>query len=133
MSDVQQCDVQSKPWGKTRHIGSDIYHASIKAGGYSSQHRHNVGHNDFYIVSGKLLIHFYRQKGDVSPYSTALMQPGMRVTAKRGEWHRFEAVTDVELIEWYYADQYHHSDIERYDVGGLDEYKIRPTVRGDAS
>ncbi|MBS3927482.1 MAG: hypothetical protein KGZ65_02555 [Sphingomonadales bacterium] len=123
MTRVMTPIVKEKLWGVTRPVDisptHELHHATIKAGGFSSQHCHHRKFNGFYVVSGTLLVHFYRRKGDATPYDTGRAEAGSSVIAVWDEWHRFEAVTDVELIEWYFNDHVDPTDIERYDEGGL--------------
>ncbi len=110
-----------KAWGRTRRVflghGAEIWHASIVPGGYSSQHRHRKNFNQFYVVGGELLVHFYLAKGDQQPHRTCELHRGDQLVVNPMEWHRFEAVTGVELIETYWVSL-GEEDIERYDVGG---------------
>jgi mannose-6-phosphate isomerase-like protein (cupin superfamily) len=112
-----------KSWGTNRGLershAFEVHHASIRAGGYSSQHCHRDKSNAFYVVRGELLVHFYRQRGDQDPCATVRLTAGQKLVCGRGEWHRFEAVTDVELVEWYWTDAVDPSDIERHDQGGM--------------
>lgn len=122
MSDMMTPTTTKKRWGKTRCIGHgptyEIYHASIEAGGFSSQHCHHTKFNSFYVLSGRMLVHFYRGRGGPLRGSQ-ILEAGQTIVAVPEEWHGFEAVTNVELIEWYWCDAIDPSDIERYDEGGL--------------
>jgi len=123
-ADVYTPTVTDKLWGKTRciqfgnHI--EIWHASIRKGGYSSKHCHTKKFNDFYVVSGELEVEFYLTKDAAVPYKIALLKAGQRLTTDLNEWHRFRALTDVELIENYW-NTIDPTDIERHDEGGCDD------------
>lgn len=117
--------VEDKSWGVTRKVFEDqthsIWHASPKAGGFSSRHRHHKMPNKFYVVSGTLLVEVYATKPSVGdgPLHTVTLTAGQEATVVEGVWHRFVAKTDVELIEIYWAHLKEGGDIERVDLGGL--------------
>ncbi len=117
--------VQKKLWGETRPVYSgdshSLYHATPKAGGYSSRHYHATKHNLFYIVSGTLLVHFYADR-DGPVTRTVSLTRGDFAMSEAGEWHRFEAVTDCELIELY-TSYCIDDDIVRADEGGLKSHE----------
>lgn len=122
-TDVITPVASNKPWGVARwtHVGPivEVMHASIRRGGYSSRHRHNRKFNDFYVLSGMLNISFYEIGTAVAPHNVVTLSPGQRLTVLPGVWHRFDALTDVELMETYWADvSPGEGDIERVDVGG---------------
>jgi len=122
MSTEVTVDVLKKLWGENRHVyGSpthSLHHALIFAGGFSSRHRHRCKANVFYVVRGELVVRTYSSRKDREGRPQTL-RAGERVTVDAGVWHRFEAVTDVDLIELYFAAQ-SESDIERLDEGGPD-------------
>jgi len=106
-----------KPWGVTRNVGWGIWHASIKAGGYSSRHRHLDLHNVFYVVSGQLQV----IEWDGEEKCCHLLEAGGTLLVPEKRWHRFVALTDVELVEHYLGDNAHSPNfsIERSDQGGI--------------
>lgn len=122
MTQVMETRPLAKLWGENRHVfaGSDfsIHHATIKAGGFSSRHCHECKYNLFYVVGGRLLVHFYATPEETEPCRVAGMGPGDRMVMAPGDWHRFEAETDVELVELYYVHIV-EADIVRADEGGL--------------
>lgn len=113
---------QDKPWGHTRCVYRDmtheIWHASIKAGGFSSRHYHDRKPNLFYVGAGTLLVHVYNNDKATIPLDTYTLGPGERVVIDDGVWHQFEAVTPVELVEVYWV-YLKGEDIVRADEGGL--------------
>lgn len=118
---VMEAPRQEKPWGSTRCVWRDttheIWHASIKAGGYSSKHYHERKPNLFYVGAGRLLVHVYNNDKATIPLDTYTLGPGDRVTIEDGVWHQFEALTDVELVEAYWT-YLKGEDIVRADEGG---------------
>lgn len=91
-----------KPWGTTRRIcqreGFELWHASIKAGGRSTDgklHRHNRHCNELYVVSGVIQVWF-------ADGTVTVLDGGQNLWIAAGVWHRFNAITGVELIETYY-------------------------------
>lgn len=124
---IKKIEVEKKLWGETRFVRRShnnlLFHASIKAGGYSSKHFHERRINDFYVVSGTLLIRTYVNP-DMGVLETFRLEPGMSVSVAPQVWHAFYALTDVELIETYAARNpldLSRDDIVRHDEGGLDE------------
>lgn len=112
--------VLSKLWGTNRCIFADVnlevHHAHILKGGYSSRHHHKIKANDFYVLEGSLRVLVYNNDGSVA--STVVLDAGMQFAIPAGVEHRFEAITDVELIETYWTSL-DPSDIVRADEGGL--------------
>lgn len=121
-SDVPAVD---KLWGVTRCVFKDdtheVWHASPKAGGYSSRHRHLHMPNKFYVVSGKLHVELYAQKPGpgIDPLCIVTLTAGQEYTVPEGDWHRFVAGTDVELVEVYWTHIKTEGYIERTDLGGV--------------
>jgi mannose-6-phosphate isomerase-like protein (cupin superfamily) len=96
----------------------EIWHASIKKGGYSSRHTHDRKPNLFYVASGTMLVHTFHNNISTIPSSTFSVSVGQQITIVDGVWHQFEATTDVELIEVYWV-YLKGEDIQRADEGGL--------------
>lgn len=112
----------AKDWGVVRYIHrgphTEVHHTSIRKGGVSSvgaMHRHLAKHNDFYVVLGCLFIH--------TGGSVRTLHAGEHCSIPPGVWHRFEALTDVELIEIYYLSPIDTGDIER---GGGESSRRHP-------
>jgi mannose-6-phosphate isomerase-like protein (cupin superfamily) len=119
-----------KSWGVTRPLRygerDELHHASIKKGGYSSRHRHVGKENYFYVLSGTLYIQRYDPD-----YRPVRLTAGMAYVSPAGEWHRFYATTDVELIEYYWnadGNPIDPDDIERLDMGGIDPHPRAPEL-----
>lgn len=117
-------EVEKKAWGLTRctHLSDNtlVFHASVVAGGYCSEHYHMFRYNDFYVLSGTLLvIVFDKSDGQVS--TEYALEAGQRMTVPPGIWHYFLAVTPVELLETYWLDaaKIAPDDIVRRSIGGV--------------
>lgn len=89
-----------KPWGSEliwtrtdRYVGKLI---SVNAGARLSLQLHNEKDESIYIVAGTLILHLENDAGEVEPIT---MEPGEFTRIQTGKIHRFEAVTDVKLIE----------------------------------
>lgn len=114
-----------KLWGVTRLVFKDdtheVWHASPRAGGFSSRHRHLTMPNKFYVVSGTLHVEVYSEKPGhgIDPLHVVTIAAGQEWTAPAGEWHRFIAQTDVELVEVYWTHITQDGYIERTDMGGV--------------
>lgn len=120
-----QVPAEDKLWGMTRCVFRDdahqVWHASPKAGGFSSRHKHDSLPNLFYVVSGTLHVEVYGERPErgIDPALVVEIGPGEQYTVEAGEWHRFIAQTDVELVEIYYTHVPPNGDITRVDVGGV--------------
>ena len=117
---VTEVAKETKLWGVTQVVHrdqvSEVCHASIAAGGYSSRHRHLHKDNTFYVLRGVLLVKtFTNREGD--PFVTVTLTAGQACKVPCRMWHKFEATTAVELIE-IYSIGLAADDIERDDVGG---------------
>jgi len=110
---------QGKVWGATTLICRTphltIHLLEIKAGGFSSEHRHAGKANLFYVLSGALEIKQWRD-GNAEPDETCL-GPDQATTVPAGIWHRFKALTDVRAIEICAAEAI-DNDIDRRTRGG---------------
>ena len=124
--DAADVPVEDKLWGLTRCLFKDdsheVWHATARAGGYSSRHRHRKMPNKFYVVSGVLHVEQYgldRPDKDTDPVHVMTVRAGQECTVDADYWHRFIAQTDVELIEIYWTHIPQRGDIERTDLGGV--------------
>lgn len=115
--DAIALEVVPKLWGTTRclHCGPviEIWHASIKRGGYSSKHSHQLKLNAFYVVSGKLVVRMFGEDGKVV---NVYIEAGQHFSVLPTFLHQFEALQDTELIETYHARM--PEDIFRVTEGG---------------
>ncbi len=116
-----------KAWGLNYSIfqnnNFEMHHAFIKSGGYSSCHCHKNKYNLFYVIYGKLLIHFYSNEDLASRNQiahTVILNSGERLIVPPKVWHRFQSIENeaVDLIEAYWAESVSPDDIIRKDVGG---------------
>ena len=89
-----------KPWGSEliwthteRYVGKLI---SINAGARLSLQLHNQKDESIYVVEGTLNLHLEDDEGRVQEIE---MGPGKFARVHTGRIHRFEAITDVKLIE----------------------------------
>ena len=112
---------EEKLWGETRCVHKDVthevWHASPRAGGFSSRHYHERKPNKFYVVKGEIIVLVYRD-GSRSEYDPFVLRAGNQLTVPEGVWHRFKAVRDSELIEVYWVELKPGADIVRSDEGG---------------
>jgi len=108
-----------KVWGETWPIfisdTVEVHGFRVKAGWQCSRHKHNHKANLFAVLSGKLLIHAW--KNDYDLVDTTELGPGQITTVSATEKHRFEAAEDVLGVEVYWV-KLTGNDIERDDVGG---------------
>jgi len=122
-------EVETKGWGITRCIheseGTLVFHASIKKDGYCSKHYHEGRVNDFYVVSGVLDVSIYPTAEADQPSEIYRLHAGQCLKIPVGVIHRFHALTDVELIETYWAVA-RMDDIVRYDLGGIMDSDLPP-------
>lgn len=120
---VVSTDVVNKLWGKTWPVTFtpqvEVWYLDIVKGGYSSKHCHRRKNNEFFVVSGRLLVYVYENKEE-EQHETRLLLGGQKFAVPIDRWHRFEAVTPVQCIETYWPEmELLLTDIERVDVGGV--------------
>lgn len=89
-----------KPWGSEliwahtdRYVGKLI---SINAGARLSLQLHHQKDESIFIVDGTLNLHLENEAGEVEQIK---LIPGESRRVEAGRIHRFEAITDVRLIE----------------------------------
>jgi mannose-6-phosphate isomerase-like protein (cupin superfamily) len=89
-----------KPWGSEliwthtdRYVGKLI---SVNAGARLSLQYHHEKDESIYVVDGTLNLHLENDAGEVEEIT---MGPGKFARIPTGRIHRFEALTDVRLIE----------------------------------
>jgi mannose-6-phosphate isomerase-like protein (cupin superfamily) len=89
-----------KPWGSEliwthtdRYVGKLI---SVNAGARLSLQFHNEKDESIFIVDGTLNLHLENDNGEVEQIE---LGPGASQRIETGRIHRFEAISDVRLIE----------------------------------
>lgn len=114
-----QLDIGSKTgkvWGWTMPLhqsqAAELQVLSIKAGSRCSMHRHACKKNLFYVFSGRLKV-IVEKDGLVDE---VVLGPGEKTTVMPGLWHRFEAIEDTEILEYYWVEL-DAGDIQRRDSG----------------
>ncbi len=122
--------IQHKSWGY-KYIVYDsssyqVHLCTIKRGGYSSWHYHNHRFNRFLVLEGILKI-VIKPKFDIdllhgSMYIIGDKQDTRKFNVKPGVVHKFEALTNVQLLEVYYT-VCSDKDIIRQDIGGVNYEK----------
>ncbi len=112
-------------WGTTTAIVQrpvfSIHLLDIRAGGFSSTHKHLRKVNHFYVVRGKLKIRQWPANGFISETpDVTVLEPGDSLTIPVGVWHQFIAETDCVCLETYESAPV-EDDIERRTHGGIAE------------
>ena len=106
-----------KVWGTTIPIfqsdSTEVQHLLVKRGWKCSDHDHAFKNNLFYVLKGRLRV--VVQKDGLE--DETVLGPGQMTAVKPGDRHRFEALTDCELIELYWVCL-DPDDIRRYSQGG---------------
>jgi mannose-6-phosphate isomerase-like protein (cupin superfamily) len=89
-----------KPWGSEliwthtdRYVGKVI---SVNEGARLSLQLHNRKDESIFVLEGTLNLHLENDGGEVEQIK---MGPGEFQRVRTGRIHRFEAITDVKLIE----------------------------------
>lgn len=118
---VMPCRVK-KAWGYTTCIHysnhMEVHLIEIAANGYSSRHYHEHKFNQFFVLTGKLLVHEYLPGKD-NPRITHVLTAGMSEQLAPLCQHRFEAEEETFCLEIYWNDAIDPADILRQDVGGV--------------
>lgn len=108
-----------KIWGSTRPIeinsSFEFHRAEIKAGYQCSKHLHRHKWNGFYLESGLLEIHAW--KNDYDLVDITILRPGDYTRVAPGEKHLFLCREDSVLFELYWVEL-NTNDIVRDNVGG---------------
>lgn len=109
-----------KVWGRTKcvFIGNnfEVHELEIKAGGYSSRHRHRKW-NRFHVMTGRLKVEQF-DTPDSQP-DDRILNPGDFFLVAPETWHRFVALEDCHVLEVYWTTDIDPLDIERFDEGGI--------------
>lgn len=92
-----------------------VHLLEIRAGGYSSEHKHFRKVNHFHVIRGEMEIVQWPENA-VDPDRTTL-RAGDGLTVPVGQWHQFRAITDCLCVETYEAAPV-EDDIIRRSVGG---------------
>ncbi len=114
----------AKTWGSTRRVfagaGCAVDVLDVRAGGFSSEHRHARKSNLFFILSGALTIHVWQPGPGGEIRDTTTVHAGESTTVPPGTWHQFRSPEDCRALEIsYIADEFPlDADIERRRSGG---------------
>lgn len=110
---------QGKVWGCTHLVfsncNSEVQYMKCKAGNQCSKHCHKHKYNMFYVISGEIEIHTW--KNDYPLCDKTVLGPGERTTIKPGEYHQFVVNEDAEVLEVYWVELT-LGDIDRQSCGG---------------
>ena len=110
-----------KVWGSTEKVFDNgavsIHRITIKKGAKCSKHKHKHKFNMFYVEQGFLKIHVW--KNDYELIDTTKLQAYQRMSVAPGEFHKFEATSDVIAYEIYYTEK-DEGDIIREGVGSVE-------------
>ena len=110
---------QAKYWGTTQCVfvseTSEVHMMKINSGGFSSKHKHEKKWNRFIVISGKLKVIIYRDKGE----EEIILGPGDITDVESGVYHRFINLEEETLCaEVYWIPALSEIDITREDTGG---------------
>ena len=112
-------NIDGKVWGVTevlfRKNNVEVKRLKIEYSGYCSKHKHDHKYNMFFVEKGKVRIKVW--KNDYDLCDETILEEGDSVTVMPGEFHRFEAMRDSVMFEFYWV-QMTSDDIEREDCGG---------------
>lgn len=112
-------EVLGKVWGNTRKLfeknNVEIHRIEARGGTFCSEHKHEHKFNAFYVEKGQLRVKVWKNSYDLVD-ETVIGAKEMTVVAP-GEFHQFEAITDVVAYEIYWVEL-NGADIQRRSVGG---------------
>lgn len=113
---------QGKVWGETSTIykgnNVEVHYITVQKDGFCSKHTHAHKFNKFTVIKGTLLIRIWKDYGSQQLVDETILNAGDEITVSPGEFHQFEALTDVEAIETYWVTL-SSNDIEREVQGGI--------------
>ena len=113
-------DKAGKVWGETatllRKNNVEVKRLVVKYSGFCSKHKHEHKFNMFFCEKGRVRIKIW--KNDYDLCDETVLNEGDSVTVMPGEFHRFEAMRDSVLFEFYWV-QMSKDDIKREDCGGV--------------
>ena len=108
---------KGKVWGQTIRLHKDNYVSvhllRINKGGYSSKHRHQHKQNYFVLISGEVQIITWME----ATIDKTVLYPDEMTSVPSGLWHKFEALKDSIMLEFYLVEPL-SEDIEREGTGG---------------
>ena len=112
-------NIEGKVWGTTSELlkknNVKVNRAVINGGYQCSKHQHYYTHNMFFVESGFVEIH--RWKNDYDLVDITMLRPGDSCTVPPGEYHRFVGIDQESVLyEMYWIEL--SDDIERKDCGG---------------
>lgn len=118
--------IQGKLWGNTirlfKHNSVECHKIFVKNRRSCSIHSHTMRSNAFHVISGKLLIQWW--KNDYDLVDSIILSDGMNTVVPAGEKHRFVGINDTVALEWYWIDDM-RKDIDRHSCGYiLDEDEL---------
>jgi mannose-6-phosphate isomerase-like protein (cupin superfamily) len=119
---------EGKVWGTTQALIRspviEVHKIIINKNGYCSQHTHQSKINAFYIISGELEVHRWKDYGlcDIT-----ILKAGELSVVPAGESHRFKAIYRTEALEIYWSEL-NHDDIQRSSVGGMNKEEEEGSV-----
>ena len=115
-------DVAGKVWGHTSHIfgknNVSIHRIEIEPGGFCSKHKHEHKHNLFFLESGEIEVHVWKNDYDLVDVTT-LYRNGDSTTVKPGEYHMFKSTSNgTSIVYEIYWTEINEGDIVRENHGG---------------
>lgn len=114
-----------KAWGLTWPVfigkGVEVHRLNMCPGGFSSEHRHRVKTNDFYLLSGSVTIRVGLGGGQWQEFKMPSGRTALMVEA--GDWHQLVAGPEgcelLEVVFWQAnVEEPKGEDIERRTEGG---------------
>ncbi len=114
--------VQGKVWGMNRPIfknhNVEIHYLTIKKGGYCSEHKHTHKFNKFVVIKGQIKIFVCKNYEGYFLEEAIVLNPGEEAIINPGDFHKFEAVMDTDILEIYWVEL-QEDDIFRRNSGGI--------------
>lgn len=108
-----------KIWGETSLMFSknnvSIHRIRIDADSWCSTHKHEHKYNMFYVESGEIEVHVWKNDYDLVDITT--LKDGESTTVKPGEFHKFVSIKESIVYEIYWTELL-EDDIVRKDSGG---------------
>lgn len=120
---------QGKIWGETYPVhkekSASVHVIRMKPHSWSSEHKHERRANKFHCITGVLTVRQW--PGEYDLVDDTVLAAGQSCEVPPGRWHQMRNDSDQPVIALeIYTAEVKDCDIERRNVGGIDESRDAP-------